>query len=83
MLQHHGTQRVLALWVAVVNVGGAASTLLLPNRDPSPPALDAWLAGACLAASTVVRLNTFDCSTTVLCTVYNMFMTLTVYMYSC
>ena len=33
--------------------------------------------------STVVRLNTFDCSTTVLCTVYNMFMTITVYMYSC
>ena len=30
-----------------------------------------------------LRLNTFDCSTTVLCTVYNMFMTITVYMYSC
>ena len=45
------SQRVLALWVTVVNAGGAGKTLLLSNRDPSPPALDAWLAGACLAAA--------------------------------
>ena len=37
--------------VVVVNAGGASETLLLSNRDPSPPALDAWLAGACLAAA--------------------------------
>ena len=38
LLEHHGTQGLQTLWVALVNAGGAAGTLLLPNRDPSPPA---------------------------------------------
>ena len=51
LLEHHGTQGLLTLWVALVNAGGAGGTLLVSSRDPSPPALDAWLAGACLAAA--------------------------------
>ena len=50
LLEHHGTQGLLTLWVALVNAGGAGGTLLLSSRDPSPPALDAWLAAACRLA---------------------------------